>query len=606
MKNARPHSGADLGNVAQPIDRGEALKPALRPANSQRRNCDDGSAGARRRPVIVIRTEENEVVDEALSAVALDDSLFQRAGALVHVVRDPGPVRGLTRVENTPRVARVPLANLRERLARAAAWVRKDREGNHLAAHPPEWAVRAVEARGEWTAIRPIHCVVEEPVLRPDGTVLQEPGYDARTGLVYEPGSGATFTIAELPTAADAIAARDQLFEVVRDFPFATPCHRASWLAALLTLFARYAFDGQAPLFLYDANVRAAGKSLLADVTGIVATGRTMARMTYDQRDEEMSKRITALALAGDRLVLLDNVVGTLGCASLDAALTGPTWKSRILGRSENTADLPLTITWFATGNNVMLAADTARRTLHIRLDARHENPEDRSDFVHRDLLAHVRSSRSRLAGAALTILRAFCLAGRPDCQLQPWGSFEAWSRLVRAAVVWVGCPDPLATRQALREQSDTEAIALRALIAGVRAMDRSGRGISARKVLEQLAGDDGSLHGMREALEDLVHVRSPGQLPTSRQLGKALTKFKGRVVTAEEGGAFAIECRVYQGTQLWIAQQVDPLAGGIGGSSGIPSATPTEATKNISPVESPELPPNHPNPPNETERGEL
>ncbi len=62
-----------------------------------------------------------------------------------------------------------------------------------------------------------------------------------------------------------AIAARDLLLEVVADFPFALPLYRAAWPAALLTPLARFAFAGPAPLFLVDANVRAAGKGLLLD-----------------------------------------------------------------------------------------------------------------------------------------------------------------------------------------------------------------------------------------------------------------------------------------------------------------------------------------------------
>ena len=58
----------------------------------------------------------------------------------------------------------------------------------------------------------------------------------------------------------------------------------------------------------------------------------------------------------------------------------------------------------------------------------------------HPDLLAWVRRERGRLLVAALTILYAFCRAGRPvPSGLKPWGSFEGWSGLVRAALVWAG-----------------------------------------------------------------------------------------------------------------------------------------------------------------------
>ena len=68
-----------------------------------------------------------------------------------------------------------------------------------------------------------------------------------------------------------------------------------------------------------------------------------------------MAKTITAIALAGDQMILLDNIDPAipLGWASLDAALTGTTWKQRLLGVSAMTSELPLFTVWFATGNNV-------------------------------------------------------------------------------------------------------------------------------------------------------------------------------------------------------------------------------------------------------------
>ena len=76
--------------------------------------------------------------------------------------------------------------------------------------------------------------------------------------------------------------------------------------------------------------------------------------------------------------------------------------------------ELPLSLTWTATGNNVMLEADTSRRTLHIRLDSPEENPELRSGFQIPHLVAHVKQQRAALVAAGLTILSAYHAAGRP------------------------------------------------------------------------------------------------------------------------------------------------------------------------------------------------
>lgn len=123
--------------------------------------------------------------------------------------------------------------------------------------------------------------------------------------------------------------------------------------------------------------------------------------------------------------------------------------------------DLPLTAVWYGTGNNVSVAADTTRRIIHIRLDVLEERPEDRTGFRHPDLVRWIRRHRPRLLSNALTVLVAYCNAGRPDQGLTPFGSFEGWSNLVRRAVVWAGLPDPHLTRTRLAETSDMTGDAL-------------------------------------------------------------------------------------------------------------------------------------------------
>src|SRR5262249_49225222 len=159
----------------------------------------------------------------------------------------------------------------------------------------------------------------------------------------------------------------------------------------------------------------------------IIVTGREAPVMSAHGDNEEMRKAITSLALAGDRMVVLDNVAGGLGCAALDAALTTTTWKDRVLGASR-IVELPLYVTWAAPGKNGVLLSAAARRGYHVGLESPEEPPEDRTGFAHADLRAYVREHRAELLGAALTVLRGYFAAGCPDQKLTPWGSFEGWS----------------------------------------------------------------------------------------------------------------------------------------------------------------------------------
>ena len=77
--------------------------------------------------------------------------------------------------------------------------------------------------------------------------------------------------------------------------------------------------------------------------------------------------------------------------------------------------DGPLSIVWFGTGNNVQLHADTSRRVAHIRLESLDEHPERKSGFRHPDLRGHVLAHRGELLSAAITVLRGWLAAGRPQ-----------------------------------------------------------------------------------------------------------------------------------------------------------------------------------------------
>src|SRR5207237_390767 len=160
--------------------------------------------------------------------------------------------------------------------------------------HPPGWCVSAVHSRGEWPGIPHLEAVVDYPVLKRDGTVLCKPGYDAETGLYLEPPRKLP-NIPDRPTKTDAIAARDRLVGVVADFPFAADVHKAAFLAALLSPLARFTFEGPAPLFLVDANVRGAGKGLLLDCISRIVTGERFTVATYTADGDELRKRITSL-----------------------------------------------------------------------------------------------------------------------------------------------------------------------------------------------------------------------------------------------------------------------------------------------------------------------
>jgi hypothetical protein len=514
-----------------------SFRRAIRQARRQHQRPTESvsSPSQGRKPNIRLDTEEYRAIAETIQALTADPNIYQRGGLLVRILRSADQHDGIRR-DGTATIGALPQANLRERMTNCATFsilTKQDGEILELPAHPAPWLVSAVDARADWPGIRHLLGVSDAPVLRADGSVWQTPGYDGHTGVLYEP-SGQFPPVPDAPTIDDARRALASLLEVTCDFSFENEDHRAAWLAGLLTPLARFAFSGPSPLFLIDANVRAAGKGLLAQTIGWIVLGREMPVSSYTHEPEEMRKKITAIAIAGDRLVLLDNLEGRFGNDALDRALTSTRWKDRVLGKSEM-VDLPLLPAWYATGNNVAVATDTARRIIHVRLDVLDEHPEDRTGFQHPNLIAWIREYRGRLLSDAMTILAAYFRAGQPSQNLSPFGSFEGWSNAVRQAVVWVGMSDPCLTRTRLAEMADTTSDALAQLISAWQAYDIQGHGWVISELLEQLYGSDlqpenRERMAMRTALENLVGC-APGKVPTPRQVAGKLRSYRRRVI---------------------------------------------------------------------------
>ena len=308
------------------IDDFQALANAAKPVTDRQAEIWGKRLGGRDGPTIMVTVDERAVVDQAVEALAREQSLYQRGLVLVHVITNARKPRGVERPDEAPRVSPVQHARLREMMSSTALWMQATKEGP-APCHVPEWAVKAVAARQNWPNIRPLEGVVEAPTLRADGTVLQTPGYDDQTGLIFRP-SREFPPVPDTPTKDDAFRALDLLAEPVADFPFADHAHFSAWVSALLTPFARYAFSGPAPLFTVDANSAGTGKGLLCNATSIIYCGREMSVTTAPRSDEEFRKRITSIALAAEPVVLIDNIVGVLNSPSLNAVLTSTYWPS--------------------------------------------------------------------------------------------------------------------------------------------------------------------------------------------------------------------------------------------------------------------------------------
>jgi hypothetical protein len=517
------------------------------------------------RPTIVVRNELPEVVAEAEAALlaASEVGIYTRAGILVRVIQDGARhVPGLVRPPGAPLILPVTEPWLREQIAIVANWVTRNGkqsngEGKASPALPPRWVAQTLLDRGEWP-FPYLEAVMETPAFRPDGTVLDSPGYDSSTGILYLPEGTAFPTIPKEPTRQDAANALLELAKVFADFPFRSGADASIPLAAILTLLARHAFPGPCPMVVIRAPTPGSGKSLLADAISMIATGRATARMAPPRDDTEARKLILTLGMEGAPVILVDNVSVSFGSEAIAGAITGDTYRDRLLGINK-TATVLLKSLWILTGNNVSLKEDLARRAIICELDPKMEHPEDRTGFLHPDLLSWIATNRAQLVVAALTILRAYHIAGRPDHGRPRKGSFEGWDALIRGTLLWLSHIDPLQTAERLREEGDADLDPLRQAMAAWEA-EFGSEPLTAAEAVDRAwdkarPGGEGRA-GSSSTLAALAALAGcPESRLDSLRLGRGLGRVAGRRV---DGRQFISEKDAHNKTKRWRLVSVD------------------------------------------------
>jgi hypothetical protein len=348
---------------------------------------------------------------------------------------------------------------VRNRLTRSADYYEIAKEGfrncpppmdvvkDLLALPPLEWGFPALQG------------IIEAPALREDGTIITVPGYDEQSHLFYAPDDGLHIPeIPEHPTSDHVDVAVDMISEVIADFPFVDEASRANAIASMLTPVCRPAIKGPTPLALYDATTQGTGKTLLSEVVSLITSGREGALFSAPRDAEEWRKQLTSVLREGSTVVVIDNVNYRLDSGDLCKALTETTHGDRILGQSQ-TLNLPVRCAWIATGNNIQLGGDMPRRCYWIRMDAKCSKPFQRTGFKHKRLKEYVLKHRGELLAALLTLARAWFVAGRPEPNLTPVGSFEDWSVIIGGILQRAGIDGFLANSDQLYEQADIDTV---------------------------------------------------------------------------------------------------------------------------------------------------
>ena len=312
---------------------------------------------------------------------------------------------------------------------------------------------------GSW-GLKLIRGISTAPLLANDGSIRVANGYDVPSALWCH--NIPSVNIIANPTEEDARAALMRLRQFFCTFPFADAervrdpglgvevvdlskpggLDESSFVVALLTAVCRQSLD-LAPGFLCDApNFSGAGtgKGLLVKAICVIASGVRPSAFTSGHDAEELDKRLTSALVEAHPAVFLDNFnAKDLTSDILASVLTESPAKVRIMG---HTKMVPLHNRTFIgiTGNAVQTAEDMARRLLNTHLDAKMENPEQRSFAP--GFLDHVYASRAELLSAALIIWR-WGRQAQPKAG-KPFGSYEVWAQWCRDPLLALGMRDPV------------------------------------------------------------------------------------------------------------------------------------------------------------------
>ena len=464
----------------------------------------------------------NELAD-ALEAVLTKNNagVFQRGGILVSISRVPIEVEKIKRKGKAHVIAPVSAVRLRELGSKYSNWTKFDnRKQDYKTIDCPREVADTLWNRTEWD-LPLLRAVLGAPTIGENGEIICQPGHDENTGVFLYMEDWKEIEN-DNPTLDDAIKALAFIEDLVSEFPFVDAAGRAAWVACLLTSLIRWSLR-TAPFFSFDAPVMATGKSLLAELIGILCTGREPATTNQPSDPAEAQKKLLASLLAGDPVLLIDNIEHPIYGEALCSVATSDTYRDRMLGRSQMVT-VSTAVTIMLNGNNLTVRGDLSTRILVTRLDAGMERPEER--VFKRNIRVYAYKHRHDLVNAALTILRAYELAGRPKVKIPEFGRFEEWSARVRAPLVWAGAADPCDTRSRV-ESADPEREMHAALLTAWWNIFEE-RSILVKDIIQAVTSGQGE---EETALGEAVATfAGDGNRINNRKLGNRIRKWEGRV----------------------------------------------------------------------------
>jgi hypothetical protein len=228
-----------------------------------------------------------------------------------------------------------------------------------------------------------------------DAFTLRQPGYHPDAKILVH---GPTIEPAEWTSGLSDVQSHDalqgnlqklppRLRVLLSDFCFASGADLANAVAIMLTgVLMNHFLDIPHPLTLLLGNQAGVGKTLLAQLIGLLLDGEMPPLLTFSS-NEEFEKRIGAEMRGEHSVLTLDNVRGKCNSPFLEANCMAAKISTRRLG-SNDTIVRQNSFLWIMTSNGLQTTTDLIRRAVPIRLHhdgnpaERHFNMQEPSRFV--------------------------------------------------------------------------------------------------------------------------------------------------------------------------------------------------------------------------------
>ena len=358
------------------------------------------------------------------------------------------------------------------------------------------------------------------------GVRLLPAGYDAKTRV---------WTLDDLDYARDMKlpAAHKVLDELLSGYPWGdaadwcvsryASCH----VAAMLTPFCEMLLEGAlVPMFLWNANKKGSGKTMLAKTPLMVVHG-DVDQTDYPSKPEAMTDLLDAAVLTANPYLFFDDIeTDEMKSHALNAFVTSLRRSGRIKGVSR-TFSAKNSTRVFCTGNTKSLDGELGRRTIVIDLFCALD-PTKRKHAVTIDE-RYILSRRADILAALWACVREWFQHGaKPNETRRP--TFERFSEIIGGIVTMLLLPDPIPISAAAR---DERAAALEAGIVALadRVADVGRGSITVDDLRAQL-----ETHGTLEAVVPYAKNEKGERV----KLGLMLKHWKGSEMLTNEGRRFS------------------------------------------------------------------